>query len=231
MKPIHLYVVRIYMTRTNIRVVRNLAIVEPFLLSAIEIQTVGAVYRNCLWSVVSYSLVDSEGLGARVSGDGAVMEHAFRIRGMDCADEVAVLKRAVCPIVGGEDRLSFDLLQGKMGVEGFSEVPLAAIQDAVAKTGMRAETWDDRPLDQDGENAWRRHGRTITTAASGGLVASGLVVHAVILGGVTAALTGTEPGFGDGVPPACPRALRPRDPQRNLVRRPTGVVRRQDAEA
>lgn len=107
MKPIHLYMVRIYMTRTNIRVVRNLAIVEPILLPAIEIQTVGAVYRNCLWSVVSYSLVDSEGLGARVSGDGAVMEHAFRIRGMDCADEVAVLKRAVGPIVGGEDRLSF----------------------------------------------------------------------------------------------------------------------------
>ena len=128
-------------------------------------------------------------------------ERAFRIRGMDCADEVAVLKRAVGPIVGGEDRLSFDLLQGKMGVEGLSEVPLASIQDAVAKTGMRAETWDDRPLDQDGENAWQRHGRTSTTAASGGLVASGLVVHAVIVGGVTAALTGTEPGFGDGVPP------------------------------
>ena len=135
-----------------------------------------------------------------------VTERAFRIRGMDCADEVAVLKHAVGPIVGGEDRLSFDLLQGKMGVEGFSEVSLASIQDAVAKTGMRAETWHDTPLEQDGENAWQQHGRTITTAASGGLVASGLAVHAVILGGVTAALTGAEPGFGDGVPPLA-RAL------------------------
>ena len=142
----------------------------------------------------------------RATGDGVLTERAFRIRGMDCADEVAVLKRAVGPIVGGEDRLSFDLLQGKMEVEGLSEVPLASIQDAVAKTGMRAETWDDRPLDQDGEHAWQRHGRTITTAASGGLVASGLAVHAVMLGGVTAALTGTEPGFGDGVPPLA-RAL------------------------
>jgi hypothetical protein len=31
---------------------------------------------------------------------------AFRIRGMDCAEEVAILKREVGPLVGGEERLS-----------------------------------------------------------------------------------------------------------------------------
>lgn len=37
----------------------------------------------------------------------------FRIHGMDCAEEVAVLKREVGPLVGGEERLAFDLLNGR----------------------------------------------------------------------------------------------------------------------
>lgn len=40
----------------------------------------------------------------------------FKIHGMDCAEEVAVLKREVGPVVGGEDRLSFDILSGKLTV-------------------------------------------------------------------------------------------------------------------
>lgn len=42
----------------------------------------------------------------------------FRVRGMDCAEEVTALKRAVGPIVGSEDRLSFNLMTGKMTVSG-----------------------------------------------------------------------------------------------------------------
>lgn len=33
----------------------------------------------------------------------------FRIRGMDCAEEVAVLKDVVGPLVGGPGRLSFSV--------------------------------------------------------------------------------------------------------------------------
>src|SRR5262245_20413761 len=40
----------------------------------------------------------------------------FKIRGMDCAEEVAVLKREVGSVVGGEDRLAFDILNGRMAV-------------------------------------------------------------------------------------------------------------------
>jgi hypothetical protein len=42
----------------------------------------------------------------------------FRIEGMDCAEEIATLKGALAPIVGGVDRLSFDLLNAKMTVMG-----------------------------------------------------------------------------------------------------------------
>ena len=41
----------------------------------------------------------------------------FRIHGMDCAEEIMVLKREVGPVVGGEDRLGFDILNGKMTVQ------------------------------------------------------------------------------------------------------------------
>jgi Cd2+/Zn2+-exporting ATPase len=37
----------------------------------------------------------------------------FRIRGMDCAEEIAILKRAVGPLVGGEEHLAFDLPGGE----------------------------------------------------------------------------------------------------------------------
>ena len=40
----------------------------------------------------------------------------YKIRGMDCAEEVAILKREVGPLVGGEDRLSFDILKARMTV-------------------------------------------------------------------------------------------------------------------
>ena len=43
-------------------------------------------------------------------------EHQFKIRGMDCAEEVAILKREIGPRVGGEQHLSFDLLKAKMTV-------------------------------------------------------------------------------------------------------------------
>ena len=33
----------------------------------------------------------------------------FRIHGMDCAEEVAVLRQEVGPVVGGTDNLAFDL--------------------------------------------------------------------------------------------------------------------------
>lgn len=45
-------------------------------------------------------------------------------------------------LVGGEDRLSFDILNGRMAVApGPVEVSPEAVLKAVARTGMRAEVW------------------------------------------------------------------------------------------
>jgi len=38
----------------------------------------------------------------------------FKIEGLDCAEEVAILKNAIGPIAGGSDKLVFDILNGRM---------------------------------------------------------------------------------------------------------------------
>lgn len=124
---------------------------------------------------------------------------------MDCAEEVAVLKREVGPVVGGEDRLRFDILNGKMTVHPPApEVTPEAIIRAVTRTGMRAEAWRDATRDAAREGAWQRHGRTIATISSGVLTLIGFVVHVILAGGIAAAI-GSE---GLGVVHQVPLAAR-----------------------
>jgi Cd2+/Zn2+-exporting ATPase len=79
---------------------------------------------------------------------GAPIAAAFRagraskVRGLDCAEEVAVLKQAVGPLAGGADRLSFDVLNGCMTLAANeNEVVDEAIFKAVAVTGMTTVPW------------------------------------------------------------------------------------------
>ena len=93
---------------------------------------------------------------------------SFKIHGMDCAEEVAVLKQAVGPVVGGEDHLAFDILNGRMIVSrGIGGPPEAAIVQAVQATGMRAERWHEGQAAPTGSTLWERQGRTILSATSG----------------------------------------------------------------
>ena len=108
----------------------------------------------------------------------------FKIQGLDCAEEVAVLKREVGPIVGGEDRLAFDILNARMIVTaGGDEVAPEKIVAAVARTGMRAEPWRDEEAGEQGLRFWAKWGRTILTAASGVVASLGTALH--VAGGWT----------------------------------------------
>jgi len=120
---------------------------------------------------------------------------AYKIRGMDCAEEIAILKRALGPLVGGEDRLSFDLINGKLGVA--ADADPATVQRAVAETGMRAIPWDEhlqRAAAGESVPWWRREVRTLLCAVSGAALLLGFLLHAV-LGGFGAAFMAHE---GDG---------------------------------
>ena len=119
------------------------------------------------------------------------VEHPFwfKIHGMDCAEEVAALKREVGPTVGGEDRLGFDILNGKMTIQPSAhEVTPEAIIRAVARTGMRAEVWRDSSREPTQSEERQHYGRTITTVLGGVLTLIGFVVHVAIAGSLSAAI-------------------------------------------
>ncbi|MGO4562761.1 heavy metal translocating P-type ATPase [Rhizobiales bacterium 3FA27D7] len=121
----------------------------------------------------------------------------FRIHGMDCADEIAALKREVGPLVG-EDKLAFDLLNGRMSIDAMSDATLEArIEKAVARAGMRAESWSegsDSAAAQDEER--RKRVQSWLTIASGAFAALGFAVHAWLAGGVLTAFEAGEHGLG-----------------------------------
>ncbi len=106
---------------------------------------------------------------------------SYKVAGMDCAEEVAVLKQVVGPAVGGAERLVFDVLNSRMTVANEArDVPDERIIEAVAATGMRAVPWTERRAeDADGH----RSQQALFTAASGACVLIGLIIHAVLAGG------------------------------------------------
>ena len=122
-----------------------------------------------------------------------------KVEGMSCADEVAVLRREVGALVG-EDRLAFDILNGRMTVlAGGPPVSMEAVAAAVARTGMRAEPWSDgQPPPSRGLG--QRHAQAALTAASGAAAVMGFVVHAWQAGGPMAALGSEGLGLAHGVP-------------------------------
>ncbi|MCL4838726.1 MAG: HAD-IC family P-type ATPase, partial [Thermoanaerobaculia bacterium] len=120
---------------------------------------------------------------------------AFKITGMDCAEEIALLQREVGPVVGGDDRLGFDLLRGRMTVDAEpAAVPDTAIMAAVKRAGLGAEPWAESGGGEASERLRRR--RFWSTAVSGGGAFGGFALHALLAGGLAVAV-GTE-GLGDG---------------------------------
>ena len=102
----------------------------------------------------------------------------FKVQGLDCPDEVAVLKREVGPVVGGDAHLTFDILNARMIVNaGPDEVAPEKIVAAVARTGMRAVPWRDDKVGEEGLDFWSRWGRTILTVASGSAAVVGAAFH------------------------------------------------------
>jgi Cd2+/Zn2+-exporting ATPase len=125
----------------------------------------------------------------------------FRVHGLDCAEEVVALKRELGPVVGGADRLSFEILHARMTVAPDADVSAEAVIQGVAAAGLRAEPWRDRPV-QAPSRRTARHGRTALTAASGAATAAGLAAHAWLGQGLAAALDAHAGSAVAGTPAA-----------------------------
>jgi Cd2+/Zn2+-exporting ATPase len=123
----------------------------------------------------------------------------FKIQGMDCAEEVAALKRIVGPVVGGADYLSCDILNGTMTVcfsEGITNAD--PIVQAVRRTGMHASLCQDAVLLADDHvewTSWQRWERPSLCLLSALCLLSGVLWQALSQGDwLTALLGGTVSG-------------------------------------
>ena len=113
----------------------------------------------------------------------------LRVEGMDCAEETALLRRVLKPLVEDESQLAFDVVGGTLWVEAHAGEPSErAVVQAVATTGMRAT-----PISR-GADATRsvldarQRRRAILTLAAGAAMVAGVVVDAVQGDGLLAAL-------------------------------------------
>ncbi|MEZ4599343.1 MAG: heavy metal translocating P-type ATPase [Syntrophotaleaceae bacterium] len=115
----------------------------------------------------------------------------YRIQGLCCSEEVAILRR----VVGGKPGiidLEFDVLNARMAVE-FDPDALSPgdIVSAIGSTGMKATPWEGRLATQEGP-FWEQHGRLVMTAASGALLLAAFITHWVMHGSFMDAFAGGE---------------------------------------
>jgi len=134
--------------------------------------------------------------GAPVSGTMALMRRLYRVRGLDCAHEGAILRRALEGAPGAE-AVAFDYARGRMAVTG-AMAPRDVLA-AVERAGFKAEPWKDE-----------RESRRLLAIAT---AVSGAAVAAILLGGPRGPLSflAVAAGFSHVAPRALAalRRLRP----------------------
>ena len=108
----------------------------------------------------------------------------FKIEGLDCVEEVSILKEQIGPLIGGADKLVFDIINGRMTIiAGAKLVSEKIIIKAVAATGMKATPWQAGKTQPD--NRQRQRSQTIYTTLSGLLILAGILIHIQMAGAFT----------------------------------------------
>ncbi len=108
----------------------------------------------------------------------------FKIEGLDCVEEVSILKSEIGPLVGGADKLVFDVINGRMTVvPEANSVSEKAIIKAVGLTGMKATPWKQGYTQPDIKK--RQRSQTLFAALSGLFIFSGILMHIALAGGFT----------------------------------------------
>ena len=89
----------------------------------------------------------------------------LRVHGLDCAEEVALIRRALDDQPGVHD-LNFDVVRGKMLVDfDAGQVSVARIQQVVSATGLRCEPWNEEAIRS--QSFVQRHAKVLLAAFSG----------------------------------------------------------------
>ncbi|WP_198246611.1 heavy metal translocating P-type ATPase [methane-oxidizing endosymbiont of Gigantopelta aegis] len=98
----------------------------------------------------------------------------FKIEGLDCVEEVSILKSEIGPLVGGEENLAFDVINGRMTVLD-TALPIddQKLIKAVAATGLRATRWHPN----DSSEPQRKNTQTLYASLSGLMILAGILIH------------------------------------------------------
>ncbi len=103
---------------------------------------------------------------------------SFRVNGLDCAEEVAILNKVLGREVGGEEHIAFDVLNARMTVlDTASDISDDKLIRLVSTTGMSAKIWDAESAEADHNVHLKRQKRF--TAFAGGFWAAGFGYHLV----------------------------------------------------
>ncbi len=98
------------------------------------------------------------------------MKTAYKVIGLDCTEEVALLKKALLPAAGIE-KLEFNTLQAKMVVHyDPQQITSEQIQHHVSQVGLTAAIWGKQV-----ESFWQKQGRLIFCIASFTALACALI--------------------------------------------------------
>ncbi len=118
------------------------------------------------------------------SNSESIKGMTFKIEGLDCVEEVRILKSEIGSLVGGDEQLAFDVIKGRMTIlETANQVSEKAIIQAVAKTGMKATRWKSGETQTDVSQ--RQRSQTLYTVLSGLCIITGIWIHITIAGGFT----------------------------------------------
>lgn len=124
----------------------------------------------------------------------------LKVHGMDCAEEVATLKREILPTLGANGNLSFDLLNCKVTITSEEFIRSESILAAIKKTGMKAEIWQKGQTLPQNESWWQKHSRTASTATSAVFLLAGFLFHAFAVKNFWMAFGGEGTGQAHEVP-------------------------------
>ncbi len=98
----------------------------------------------------------------------------FKIEGLDCVEEVTILKAEIGPLVGNEEHLVFDVINGRMTIlPQATAVDDKTIIKAVAATGMTASVWQAGKT----ENRARHNSQTLFATLSGLMMLLAILIH------------------------------------------------------
>jgi Cd2+/Zn2+-exporting ATPase len=117
----------------------------------------------------------------------------YKIKGLDCAEEVAVLKKEFGGREGIID-LDFDVLNARMTVTFNPEtISEQQIIESFGSTGMKAIPWQQRAYQKE-ESFWQSKSRLTMTCLSAGFLSADFIIHWYIHGSFLDVLLG---GLGE----------------------------------